>query len=143
MKKETNILLTAALLACLAVLSGCVEREWTIRSEPEGAVVYVSNVEVGRTPVTIDFTWYGDYDVTLRKDGYETLDTNVKLDPPWFEWVGVDLFSEIAPWTYYDRRETLHILEKRHTPNPNELIEKAKGMQKETGEGSPTDFSRD
>ncbi|HNX27270.1 MAG TPA: PEGA domain-containing protein [Phycisphaerae bacterium] len=143
MKNNTKILLTAGLLTWMVIICGCVEREWTIRSEPEGAVVYVSNVEVGRTPVTIDFTWYGDYDVTIRKDGYDTLDTHVKIDPPWFEWVGVDLFSEIAPWTYYDRRETLHILQKRHMPNENELIQKAKDLQKETGEGRTTPFSRD
>lgn len=131
------------MLVSMGVLCGCVEREWTIRSEPEGAVVYVSNVEVGRTPVTIDFTWYGDYEVTLRKDGYETLNTSVKLDPPWFEWIGADFFSEIAPWTYYDRRETLHLLQKRHAPNESEIIERAKELQKETGESEPTPFSRD
>ena len=130
-------------MLCMGILSGCVEREWTIRSEPEGAVVYVSNVEVGRTPVTIDFTWYGDYEVTLRKDGYETLNTSVKLDPPWFEWIGVDFFSEIAPWTYYDRRETLHLLEKRKALKENEIIERAKEMQRETGEGQATPIIRE
>jgi len=113
------------------MLAGCVEREWTINSEPEGAVVWVSGIEKGRTPVTFDFTWYGDYEVILRKDGYETLKTSVKLDPPPYEYLGIDFFSEIAPWTYHDRRETLHILEKAVEPTEEELKQRAKDMQQE------------
>lgn len=110
---------------------GCVEREWTIRSEPEGAVVWVSGVEKGRTPVTFDFTWYGEYEVILRKEGYETLKTSVKLDPPIYEIPGIDFFSEIAPWTYHDRRETLHILKKTVAPTEEELKRRAKEMRRE------------
>jgi hypothetical protein len=31
------------------LLAGCVEREMLVTSEPAGAIVYVSDVEVGRT----------------------------------------------------------------------------------------------
>lgn len=111
---------------------GCVEREWTLRSEPAGAIVYVSHVEKGRTPVTIDFTWYGDYEVIFRKEGYETLKTSVKIDPPWFEVPGVDFFSAIAPWTYHDRRETLHLLKKKKTLDEAALKNRAEQMRQET-----------
>jgi hypothetical protein len=117
------------------VLIGCVERQWTIRSEPAGAIAYVSNVEVGRTPVTIDFTWYGDYELILRKEGYETLKTNIKLDPPWYEIPPADFFSEIAPWTYEDHRETLHILKKPTPPDKKELIDRAEKLRQETLRG--------
>jgi hypothetical protein len=110
---------------------GCVEREWTLRTDPPGAVVYVSGVEKGRTPVTIDFTWYGDYEVIYELDGYETLVTHVQLDPPWFEWPGVDFWSEIAPWTYYDRRETLHRLPPATTPDPETLKQRAEQLRRE------------
>lgn len=116
---------------CLAAVAGCVEREWTITSEPLGAVVYISDIEVGRTPVTIDFTHYGNYEVILRKEGYETLKTSVKLDPPPYEWVGVDFFSEIAPWTYHDRRETLHVLQKYKPPTDAELHERAQELREQ------------
>lgn len=134
MKLLIKILFTTSILAA-AFIGGCVEREWTITSEPEGAVVYVSGVEKGRTPVTFEFTWYGDYEVVLRKEGYETLTTNAKIDPPWFEWPGIDFFSEIAPWTYHDRRETLHLMKRRRKPNTNELINRAKELEKEAVEG--------
>ncbi len=126
-----SIILTLAAIA----VGGCVEREWTLRTEPAGAVAYVSHVEIGRTPVTIDFTWYGEYDVIFRKEGYETLKTSVKLDPPWYEVPGVDFFSEVAPWTYNDRRETLHLLKKKKEPNEADLKSRAEQLRQENVSG--------
>jgi hypothetical protein len=97
----------AAIPAVLALLlAGCVEREMTITSEPSDALVFVSGQEVGRTPVTIPFTWYGDYDIILRKEGCKTLTTHAKLDPPIYEIIPFDLLSELAPWTYRHPRPT-------------------------------------
>ncbi len=124
-KHLVGMLLTAAMAA------GCVEREWTLQSEPAGAVVWVSGVEKGRTPVTFEFTFYGEYEVVLRKEGYETLKTGVKLDPPWYEWPVIDFFSEIAPWTYRDRRETLHVLKKYVPPTEEELKTRAEQLRQE------------
>src|SRR5258706_9997592 len=62
-----------ALLPALALVAGCVERTMTIKSDPPGALVYLNDREIGRTPVTRDFTWYGDYQVEIRKDGYESV----------------------------------------------------------------------
>lgn len=121
------------LLAAIGTSVGCVERELTLKTEPAGAVAYVSGVEVGRTPVTIEFTWYGDYDVVFRKEGYDTLKTNVKLDPPWYEWPVIDLFSQIAPWTYHDRREPpAFALQAQVVPEDETLIRRAKDMRTET-----------
>ena len=47
--------------AVLAAGGGCVEREMTLTTDPPGALVYVSDKEIGRTPVTQPFLWYGDY----------------------------------------------------------------------------------
>jgi hypothetical protein len=93
-------------IACFgaAALAGCVEREMKITSEPTGALVFVSDREVGRTPVTLPFTWYGDYEVLLRLEGHQTLRANAPINPPWYEVPPLDLFSQMAPWTYQDRR---------------------------------------
>ncbi len=128
---NTMRMLFAILAVAAALVGGCVEREWTIRSEPAGAIVYVSHVEKGRTPVTFEFTWYGEYEVELRKEGYETLKTSVKLDPPPYEWPVADFFSAVAPWTYRDQRETLHILKKAKPPTDAELKKKALQMREE------------
>ena len=66
------------LILLMAALGGCVERTMTFQSNPPGALVYVNNQEIGRTPMRRDFTWYGNYDVVLRKDGYETLKTAIE-----------------------------------------------------------------
>jgi len=112
-----------------ASLAGCVEREMTITSEPEGALVYVSDLEVGRTPVTIPFTWYGDYDVIVRLDGYETLKTNATLSPPWYEVPPIDLFSELAPWTYRDQRYLHYTLSPYEGMSEEKLLERAEELR--------------
>lgn len=125
--KIIHLLATAAMTVCL---TGCVEREMVITSRPEGAIVYVSDVEVGRTPVTMAFTWYGDYDIILRMEGYQTLKTHANLTPPIYEIPPLDLFSEIVPWTYHDRRYLDFELEKLVPMDKIELLEKAQAMKK-------------
>jgi len=126
---------TITILALIAViLAGCVRRELEITSEPAGAVVYVSDIEVGRTPVVVPFTYYGDRDVTLRLDGYEALVTNLNLTAPWYEYPGIDLFSEIAPWTYHDKRYGHYTLTPLEPTSREELIERAEEMARRNTE---------
>jgi len=87
-------------IACLVValaLSSCVEQRLTVNSAPEGALVYLNDAEIGRTPVTRDFVWYADQDVQLRKEGYETLKAHRSIVAPWWQWPPIDLFSELLP----------------------------------------------
>ena len=120
-------------IACLSV-TGCVERELTITSQPEGSLVYVSDVELGRTPLTTEFTWYGDYDVILRLDGFETLKTHAKLSPRWYEIPPLDFLSQIAPWTYHDKRYLHFELDKAVLPPDDELIKRAQDLRKRNDE---------
>ena len=80
----------------LILLTGCAQRTVDITSEPSGALVYLNGEEVGRTPLRYDFTWYSDYDVILRKDGYETLKTHHKIDPPLLFIPPLDLVGELV-----------------------------------------------
>ena len=57
------------IIALLLASVGCVERLITVRSQPSGALVYLNDEEVGRTPVTVPFTFYGYYDVRLEHEG--------------------------------------------------------------------------
>jgi hypothetical protein len=95
MKNCRTITIAAALLL---LVGGCKQPERTlvIESEPAGALVYLNGEEVGRTPLRYDFTWYGDYDVTLRREGYETLNTHRKLKAPLRMWIPFDLITEMA-----------------------------------------------
>jgi hypothetical protein len=93
--------------------------------------VEISGVQVGRTPVTFPFTWYGDYEIILSLDGYETLVTHADITPPWYEVPPLDLFSEIAPWTYHDQR-FLHYELTPGEPTPREqLIRRADELAEE------------
>ena len=117
-------------LACLPVLlAGCVERELTIDSQPRGALVEISSETIGRTPVTIPFTWYGDYEVILRLDGYETLKTHLNVTPPWYEVPPADLFSELAPWTYHVKKSGHFTLEKKKPVDEAELYRRAEELR--------------
>jgi hypothetical protein len=117
-------------LACLAISTlSCMERKMTITSEPPGAMVTLSDVEVGRTPVTMPFTWYGDYDIILRMDGFQTVSTHAKINPPIYAVPPWDFMSEIVPWTYKDNRYLNYKLSKAVQPTTRELLDRAEKLK--------------
>lgn len=87
----------AALIFTVACCAGCVRRTILITSSPDGALVWVNDREVGRTPVEIDFVHYGEYDVRLVRDGYEPLLTSGTAKPPLWDAPGPDFFAELTP----------------------------------------------
>ncbi len=90
-------MLLGGVLVPLLALPGCVRRTITVTSQPAGALVYLNDEEVGRTPVTVPFQFYGSYDVRLEKAGYEPLWTIGEARAPWWETPGVDLLAEAVP----------------------------------------------
>jgi hypothetical protein len=122
-----SMALSVAVLAM--AVCGCVERKFHITSEPAGAVVYISDVEVGRTPVTVPFTWYGQYEMILRLDGYETLKPHPNISPPIYEVPPLDLLSALAPWTYHDDHYLHYELQQLDLPEDSELIQRAQEMR--------------
>jgi hypothetical protein len=118
-----------ALLLAPLLPAGCVRRSLTVKSDPPGALVHLNGTEVGRTPMTRDFTWYGTYDVVLRKEGYETLKTEGKVIAPWWQWIPTDLFAELLP--LHDRRELSYRMKPhvQETVDPQELLSRAERME--------------
>ena len=112
-----------ALLAC----TGCVERTMKIDSDPQGARVFVNDEEVGVTPVKLSFLWYGDYDIILRKDGYQTLKTHHRIDAPWYQYPPIDLVSEclIATTVHDDHVLPIYALTANDPPAGKDLVERA------------------
>jgi len=84
-------------LAAPLALSGCVERVIRITSEPSGALVWVNDREVGRTPLEISFIHYGRYDVRIEKEGFEPQMTFGEANAPLWDAVGPDLIAELLP----------------------------------------------
>ena len=117
------VLLTVGAVVCS---TGCVRRTITITTEPPNARVFLNDQEVGRSAVSTDFLWYGDYDVTIRKEGYETLQTNWTLKPPWYEYIPLDFFAEVLwPGQLHDVRSRHFVLETGKTPTQEEVISRA------------------
>jgi hypothetical protein len=87
-----------------------VQRTLTVNSNPGGALVYLNGTEIGRTPVSREFTWYGTYDVELRKEGYDTLKTRGKLIAPWWQWPPIDFFAELLPFRPRDKHHLNYVM---------------------------------
>jgi hypothetical protein len=116
---------------CLAavLLAGCVERRLTIATEPPGAVVTLNDQEIGVSPVTVPFNWYGDYWVRISKDGYETLDTHRKLKAPLHDYPPFDLFAQLLwPGRIVNAYEWTFDLAIKEYPTRDELIEQGQSL---------------
>jgi len=124
-KLEKRLALLSA--TALLVSSGaCVRRTIKITTEPPHARVFLNDQEVGRSEVTTDFLWYGDYDVTIRKEGYATVQTNWTIKPPWYQWIPLDFFSEVLwPGQLHDQHERHFTLEVAQSPTQEELLQRA------------------
>lgn len=95
---------TALIAGGLVIPTGCVRRTISITSEPAGALVHLNHREIGRTPVEVEFIYYGDYDVRLVKDGYEPLIVKGDASAPLWDTPPFDLVAEAVP----DARKRIH-----------------------------------
>lgn len=87
------------LLVAAAAVPGCLKRTIHVTTEPPGALVWLNDVEVGRTPLETDFTYFGVYSVRIRKEGFEPVTTTRRAAMPVYEWPVVDLAAEAWPRT--------------------------------------------
>ena len=105
-------------------LAGCVERKLTINTEPQGAMVILNDQEIGTSPVTVSFNWYGDYWVRLSKNGYEALNTHRKLKAPLHDYFPFDFITEVLyPGRIVDTYEWTFSLAPKEYPTRDQLIE--------------------
>ena len=124
-------LLVPCLAAPLVLLGGCVERTIEITSEPSGAIVWLNDREVGRTPVEVEFLYYGVYDVRLALDGYEPLVASGTATPPWWDNVPLDLAAEMSPNTDEAHFHWHYVLEPPQNDR-GQLIERAAELRSRT-----------
>jgi len=137
-KRILSGLLAVGLIACL-FLGGCVERQLTINTEPQGALVVLNDEEIGTSPVTVSFNWYGDYCVRISKAGFETLKTHRKLKGPWYDAFPFDFFAGVlSSERIVDSYEWTFELAPRREISREELIQNAQELKKQL---STTDFT--
>jgi hypothetical protein len=132
MGKHNNlvVLIVAGLIAAI-ILGGCVERKLTINTDPQEALVVLNDEEIGTSPVTVSFEWYGDYDVRISKEGYETLKTHRNLKAPRHDAFPFDLFSLLNPKRIVDSYEWTFELAPKKEISREELIQNAEELKKQ------------
>ncbi|MCH8251717.1 MAG: PEGA domain-containing protein [Planctomycetes bacterium] len=118
--------LVVAVVIGASLSGGCVRRTMIITTDPPQALVYLNDEEIGRSEVSTDFLWYGDYDVIVRKEGYKTLKTHWKIDPPWYQVIPFDFFAEVLwPGHLHDTHTRQFKLDPEVQPTSEELIARA------------------
>ena len=130
----------SAALGAVIVLAqaGCVERRYTIRTEPPGALVVVNNEEIGRTPVSRSFIFYGDRDVTLMLDGYQTQRVIQPVNAPWYDNMVTEFFTEnIVPFTIRDERDFNYRMVAATVPPTNDLRARGDALRAQAGTHPP------
>jgi hypothetical protein len=121
----------ATILWMFLLIIGCgrVERVMIIDSTPPGALVFMNDQEIGRTPLKRDFTWYGYYDVRVRREGFETKRTTTRVIAPWWQWPPFDLLAEIVPGRWKDHRHYHYRLSPAQEVDPDEMLGRAEQMR--------------
>ncbi|MGW8256947.1 MAG: PEGA domain-containing protein [Thermoguttaceae bacterium] len=105
--KSFRRLFSAGLIMAMFFSSqiGCVQRRMLVRSNPPGALVYVDDYEIGTTPVSTNFLYYGTRKLRLVKDGYETLTVLQPIPAPWYQFPPFDFIAEnFVPGEIRDQR---------------------------------------
>jgi hypothetical protein len=122
-----GVLLTAAFLS---TQTGCVERRMTIRTNPPGALVYVDDYEIGTTPVSADFTYYGTRKIRIVKDGYETLTVMQPFPTPWYQYPPADFITEnFVPGKIRDQRVLDYQLKPQMVVLTDQLLNRAESLR--------------
>jgi hypothetical protein len=127
MRKHSLFVLCVAIV----IFAGCVERRLTINTQPQGALVVLNDEEIGISPVTVPFNWYGDYDVRISKEGFATLKTHRELKAPWYDAFPFDFFAMLNPQRTVDSYEWTFDLAPLQQPSREELIQKADTLKKQ------------
>ena len=134
-----------ALLLAPLVLSGCVDRLISVRSDPPGADVYLDGTKVGVTPPTgfldVPYHFYGDRELLLTRKGHRSHKQIVELDAPWWQIFPFDFLTDVVlPVTLTDRVEMVVTLEKEsHGPEEIEETLKRAAEAREKANPPPAD----
>ena len=117
-------------IVLLPAQSGCVERRMTVRTNPPGALVYVDDYEIGTTPVSTDFTYYGTRKIRIVKDGYETLTVMQPIPAPWYQFPPIDFITEnFVPGKIRDQRMLDYQLKPQMIVPTDQLLSRAEGLR--------------
>jgi hypothetical protein len=126
--RSVSLFVVAAVAVVLCC--GCVERKLTINTEPQGALITLNDEQIGVSPVTVSFNWYGDYWVRAGKEGFETLETHRELKAPLHDRFPFDFFTGVLyPGRIVDEYEWTFELAPRQDLTREQLLEQADALR--------------
>ncbi len=123
-------ILPLLLVGTLLLPLGCIRRTLSITSTPPDALVWVNHREVGRTPLAVDFTHYGTYDIRIEREGMEPVLTSRKASAPLWDLPGPDFVFEVMPFQSHSKVEWHFDLEPRDESSQS-LLERARNFRNE------------
>jgi hypothetical protein len=110
-----------------------VRRRLNVNSNPQGALVYVDNQQIGSTPCSVDFTYYGTREIRLIKPGFETLTVNQPIPAPWYQYTPIDFVAEnLVTTKIRDNRTVSYNLAPQLVVPTQELIDRANQLRQDT-----------
>src|SRR3954454_15207221 len=141
LRKDAKSALTRSAIRLLGLLligtyalpaQAIVRRRLNVNSNPPGALVYVDNQQIGTTPCSVDFTYYGTREIRLIKAGFETLTVNQPIPTPWYEYIPLDFVSEnLVPNKIRDNRTVSYNLSPQLIVPTPELINRADQLRQD------------
>ena len=135
-KKITNGLIAGLILVSC---SGCVQRRFIVRSQPEGAFVSIDRQPIGLTPLSVPWTYNGTREFQLEKDGYQTIKVQQRVKPRWYETFPVSFFTEnFSPREFRDERLLEFQMEPKTQVQGNLLLDRANDLRMNVQRGTVT-----
>ena len=137
---EAELMLSRPVLLLLLftamMQTGCVHRRVTVNSYPQGALVKVDGRDIGYTPASFDFTWYGTREVQLLMDGYETRTEHVDINAPWYQKFPLDFVSDNFLGKHVtDHRQFTFRLEPKKIGQSHDVLQRAGSLRSEALHG--------
>ena len=133
--RRGSLLLLLGLLAC----GGCVRRRLLVRTNPPGATVSVDNQIIGTSPAASSFVYYGTREIRIEKDGFRTETIRREIEPPWYQYPGLDFISEtLWPGELRDQRIIDVELVPKTIPATENVLERADALRSQSRAGMVT-----
>jgi len=129
-----SLLMSIVLVVTVALPAhAIVRRRLNVNSNPQGALVYVDNQQIGTTPCSVDFTYYGTREIRLIKPGFETLTVNQPIPAPWYQYTPIDFVSEnLVTMKIRDNRTVNFNLAPQLVIPAQELLGRANQLRQDT-----------
>jgi len=99
-------------------------------------MVYIDDQQIGQTPVSTGFTYYGTRTITLVRDGYETTTVKHTFEPPWYQVPPLDFVSEnLIVRELRDERVLDFTLEPQRMGSSEQLWRNAENLRQSAQQG--------